>query len=106
MELGEQLDHGQAEAGPLELSRQAAVDLTEWPEEARQSVRRDTDPAIGDTDLEKLLALAFGQGKGPALPRAGQLADGVARYPAGVQGDLAAVDRELHGVRQQVVDDL
>ena len=39
VQLGEELHHGQAQSRPLELARQAAVDLTERPEELLEPLR-------------------------------------------------------------------
>ena len=70
VQLGEELDHGQPEPRALELSRQAAVDLTERLEEVLQPLRRDADAAVGDADLEKLGELVVGQREAPARPGA------------------------------------
>jgi hypothetical protein len=55
VQVGQQLDHREAEAGALELSGEAAVDLAEGPEQLLETRRRDADAAVGDADLEELL---------------------------------------------------
>ena len=106
MQFGEEFHHRQPEPGPLESSRQAAVDLAERLEQALHLRRRNADAGIDDTDFETVREVVVGRREPAGVPAAGRLADDGTRDAAGAQRDLAAVRRELHGIGQQVVDDL
>src|SRR4029077_6462842 len=99
-------DHGETKSGAFEFSGQAAVNLTEGAEQMFQPLRRDSNAAVGDADLEKIGKAVVGKREAPARPGAGQLADFGARDAAGAQGHLAAFDGELDRIGEEVVNDL
>ena len=106
MQLHQLPDHGQPEPGALETARKAAVDLGEGVEQFRQAGLGDADSLVANTDLDELLVAVEGGRENVRRPVAGEVADLVARNALGADQYAAAMRAELHGVRQQVVDDL
>src|SRR5688572_24315054 len=106
VQVHQQLDQGQPQTGALEFPCETAVDLAEWLEELFEPLARDPDPLVGDADSEEFRPLAFDQRERSMRPRMREYADIAARYPLGLEYDLATVGGELDRVRQQVVDDL
>jgi hypothetical protein len=106
VQFRERFDESQAKAGAFVFARQAAVDLAERREQSRQTVRRDADAAICDTDLDELREVVVAHRQGAARPNAVETADGLAGYSPGAQAHVPSGIGELHGVGQQVVRDL
>ncbi len=82
MQLDQALDHGEAEAGALELPVDAAVQLLEGAKQPQLVRGRDADARVDDGEFHLLV------------------------HTRHVDADGAALGRELHRVREQVVDDL
>jgi len=78
MQVGQRFRDGEAEARAMIALGQLAFDLLERPPEFRQRLRRDADAAVHDGEHHRAV------------------------QHAAAHGDLSAIGRELHRIRQQV----
>ena len=106
MKFNELFHHREAQSGPLEPSRQPAVDLAERPEEQLESLRRDADARVGHADPDELGESIRRLWQASALPLAIEPTDLILPDSVRLHRHGAALGRELHRVGEEIVDDL